>query len=247
MNFIGWFIDNPVKVAVGIILLGLFGTLAMFRMPMQLTPNVERPTLNIECRWPNNSPQEIEKNIVSKLEEELKSVQGVTKMTSQCSDSSGEITLEFAVGTNMNEALLAVNAKLQTDDYPETARPPEISTSNSNDRSIAWFILSTRPPEPETILQFAADHPELQDELRHVLNANHVGLRYLRLKELAEEHPVVGELITGETNVKRQRQFAERELESAFERVDGVSDASVRGGEERQLQVIFDPDLLAAR
>ena len=37
MNFIGWFIDNPVKVAVGIILLALFGTLAMFRMPAFVT------------------------------------------------------------------------------------------------------------------------------------------------------------------------------------------------------------------
>ena len=162
MHPISWFIENPVKVAVGIILVTLFGTIAMFNMPMQLTPNVERPTLSVSAQWPGASPQEIEKEIVSELEERLPSVQGLTKMNSSCGDGEGEVDLEFAVDTNMDEALLKVNSQLQTlRDYPIDADPPVIRSSNSNARSVAWYIVSTRPPSKEELDEFASSHPEL--------------------------------------------------------------------------------------
>ena len=61
MNLIQGFVHNPVKVTVGVILVLLFGILAMFSMPMQLTPEVEIPTLTIETLWPGASPQEVSK------------------------------------------------------------------------------------------------------------------------------------------------------------------------------------------
>ena len=248
MHPISWFIENPVKVAVGIILVTMFGGIAMFNMPMQLTPNVQRPTLSVSANWPGASPQEIEKEIVSELEERLTSVQGVTKMNSSCGDAEGEVDLEFAVGTNMDEALLKVNSQLQTlRDYPLDADPPTIRSSNSNDRSVAWFILSTRPPSTDELEAFADDHPELKDELQRVAAAQHPGLRFYRLNELAAKHPVVEVLLKGEANVTKFRKFAEEAIESEFERVSGVSDANIRGGEQRQIQVVFEPDLLAAR
>ncbi|EMI20894.1 Acriflavin resistance protein, partial [Rhodopirellula maiorica SM1] len=123
-------VRNPVKVAVGALLLILFGVIALIGMPMQLTPEVQTPTLTIETRWPGASPQEVEREIIQEQEEQLKSVEGVTKMTSESMDSSGRITLEFYVGTNMEEALLKVNSRLQqVPEYPEEADQPVISTS----------------------------------------------------------------------------------------------------------------------
>jgi len=52
MNLISLFVHNPVKVTVGVILLLLFGILSVFTMPMQLTPEVEVPTLTIETACP---------------------------------------------------------------------------------------------------------------------------------------------------------------------------------------------------
>ena len=40
MNLIEWFVRNPVKVSVGVILVALFGTISLYKMPMQLTPEV---------------------------------------------------------------------------------------------------------------------------------------------------------------------------------------------------------------
>src|SRR4029450_285145 len=142
------FVRNPVKVTVGVILILLFGVLAMFSMPMQLTPEVEIPTLTIETVWPGASPQEVEREIVQEQEEQLKSVEGGRKMTSESMDSMVRVTLEFPVGVDMREAMLKVNTKLaQVPDYPEDAKEPVINTSNASDRPIAWFILTPGRPD----------------------------------------------------------------------------------------------------
>ncbi|TWU15242.1 efflux RND transporter permease subunit [Allorhodopirellula heiligendammensis] len=239
---------NPVKVAVGAILLILFGAIALLRMPMQLIPEVQTPTLSIETRWPGASPQEIEREIVQEQEEQLKSVEGVTKMTSESLDSSARITMEFLVGTNMEEALLKVNSRLQqVPQYPEEADQPVISTSNSSDRPIAWLILSAVQPELEELTAFAESHPDLREPLRPVIETKNTGLRLMRLKEAAEQHPGLQVLLPPNVNVPEMRRFAEDFIEARLERVGGVSDANVLGGLEEEMQVVIDPQQLAAR
>ena len=75
MNLITAIVHNPVKVTVGVLLTVLFGLVALTRMPMQLTPEVQRPTITVETRWPGASPQEVEREIVLEQEEQLKSVE----------------------------------------------------------------------------------------------------------------------------------------------------------------------------
>ncbi|TWU24259.1 Multidrug resistance protein MdtB [Novipirellula galeiformis] len=241
-------VRNPVKVAVGALLLILFGVIALVRMPMQLTPEVQTPTLTIETRWPGASPQEVEREIIQEQEEQLKSVEGVIKMTSESMDSSGRIALEFYVGTNMEEALLKVNSRLQqVREYPEEADQPVISTSNSSDRPIAWFILSSLQPSLAEIQAFADTHPELREPLAPVLRSENPGLRLLRLRKIVQEHPGIAPLLPPDLNVPEMRRFAEDYIEARFERVNGVSNANVLGGLTDEMQVIIDPQRLAAR
>lgn len=248
MNLIETFVHNPVKVAVGVILILLFGSLSMFAMPMQLTPEVEIPTLTIETMWPGASPQEVEREIVQEQEEQLKSVEGVRKMSSESMDSMGRVTLEFPVGTNMGEAMLKVNTKLaQVPDYPEDANEPIINTSNAADRPIAWFILSQRVPSREQANELAKKHPELKGELDKAYSARSAGLTMLRLRRMAAKDPRVNAWLPPERDVTTLRKFSEDFIEAALERVKGVSNSNVLGGREEELQLVIDPQRLAAR
>ncbi|MBL8849372.1 MAG: efflux RND transporter permease subunit, partial [Planctomycetaceae bacterium] len=246
MNLIDWFIRNPVKISVGVLLTCLFGFVAALRMPMQLTPEVSTPTLTIETVWPGASPQEVEQEIIIEQEEQLKSVEGITKMTSEAMDSSGRIILEFRVGENMEEALLKVNSRLQqVPEYPEDADEPVISTANAADRPIAWFILSARRPEAARIDEYIGKFPELSAQLQQVRDAHNEGLAMLRLRRLAAEHAEIKTLLPPEDlDVNKLRRFAEDEIEARFERVQGVSQSNVFGGLEDQLQVVVDPQKL---
>ena len=248
MNLIEAFIRNPVKIAVGVLVVALFGTIALLRMPMQLTPEVQVPTITVETRWPGASPQEVEREIVHEQEEQLKAVEGVTKMSSESFDSQGRITLEFAVGTDISEALLKVNTRLQqVPQYPVDADEPVITSANSNDSPIAWFNLSQPNPSDETLAEFQAAHPQLRDDLELIRKTENPGLARLRLKQLAEIHPDLAPLIPEEIDVPKLRKFTEDVIEARFERVPGVSNSNVFGGREIELQVVVDPRKLAAR
>ncbi|MGH9867135.1 MAG: efflux RND transporter permease subunit [Candidatus Polarisedimenticolia bacterium] len=143
MNFISGSIRYPVTTAVGVMLLVLFGTIALFRLPVQLTPDVDEPKITISTVWPGASPHEVEREIVDEQEEQLKSLEGLTKMESSSSDSVGNITLTFPPGTDMDAALLKVNNRLeQVPRYPDDAEKPVIRSVDVNANAIAWFILA---------------------------------------------------------------------------------------------------------
>lgn len=250
MNLMKAIVENPVKVTVAVMLVVLFGLVSLTRMPMQLTPEVQKPSLSISTNWRGASPQEVEKEIVLEQEDQLKTVEGLNRLSSESADSRGTISLEFQVGTNMDQALLKVNSRLQqVREYPEDADQPVISSSSSSDNPIAWFILSKRHPTDEEIQAFQKEHPELKKELDKVLRAHNVGLAMLRLRLLGEKHPILQETLLKNPNkdITKLRRFVEDEIEARFERVAGVSQANVRGGLIEEMQVVVDPEQLAAR
>ena len=149
MKIIDEAIRYPVTTTVGVLFLVLFGTIALFRIPVQLTPDVSRPTITVTTFWPGASPQEVERDIVDEQEEQLKSLEGLLKLESSSSDSSGTITLTFPVGTDLDNALLKVSNRLQqVPRYPNNADKPVISTVDVNENAIAWFLLGKTEENP---------------------------------------------------------------------------------------------------
>ena len=248
MNLVGAFVRNPVKVTVGALLVALFGSIALARMPMQLVPEVQIPTITIETRWPGASPQEVEREIIQEQEEQLKGVEGIVKMSSECMDSMGKIVLEFGVGEDMASAVLRVNTRLQqVREYPEEADEPVLNTANSSDQPIAWFILRPRLPDHGELEAFRNEHPQLQAEMEPILRASSTGQLQQRIRLLAEKHPEAAALLPADIDLTKLRRYAEDVVESRFERVKGVSNSNVLGGREDELQVVIDPQRLAAR
>ncbi|MFM7520685.1 MAG: efflux RND transporter permease subunit [Planctomycetota bacterium] len=248
MNLIQACVANPVKVAVGVLLLSLFGILALLAMPTQLTPEVQIPTITVETRWRGASPMEVEREIVQPLEEQLRSVEGLVKLSSESGDSGGVITLEFPIGTDMSQALVKVNTRVQqVRDWPINADRPVIRTASGTDNPIAWFILAQAPPERDLLDRARAAHPAHAAALDRVIHARSPDLALYRLRRLAAAHPELADLAPAEIDIESLRRMAEDEIESRLERVDGVSSADVVGGRPDELQVIVDPQLLAAR
>lgn len=246
------FIRNPVKVSVGVLIVALFGSISLVTMPKQLIPGVQNPVLSVETAWPGASPQEIEREIVQEQEEQLAAVEGLVKITSRCMNSSSQITLEFAVGTNIEDAMMRVNTRLQqVREYPINAREPVIKASDVSDSPIARFALTARPPTKEAIVAFQEKHPELAEALEPSRRALNTGLRVFRLNELyknkGSEHPELLELLPPKVNLQEVRKLSENVVEQRLERVPGVSEANTYGGQEEELQVIVDPERLAAR
>ena len=147
MKLVETAIRKPVTTAVGVILLVLFGALALTRIPIQLTPTVEQPELSVTTLWPGASPFEIEREIVDQQEEQLKSLAGLVRMESTSSDSNASIVLTFLTGTDVDAAMLKVSNRLeQVPRYPSDAERPVLETVAS--QTMAWYTLIPGGDEP---------------------------------------------------------------------------------------------------
>jgi hydrophobic/amphiphilic exporter-1 (mainly G- bacteria), HAE1 family len=142
----------PVSVAVGVILLVLFGGLSLARIPIQLVPTVDRPEITVETVWRGASPEEVEREIVDRQEEHLKATDGLVEMTSESLDGLGRVILKFQVGTDLDAARLRVANRLnQVPRYPPDVEQPVILTVNRGDQAVAWYVLRPRPGNPVDI------------------------------------------------------------------------------------------------
>ena len=140
MSLVDLSIKKPVIVVVGIALFILFGLLSLWQLPSQLTPNVIEPEISIRTTWPGATPSEIERDIIEKQEEYLKSTPGLLRYESLSADNMAEITLTFAIETDIDKALLEVSNKInQVDFYPENVEKPVISSAGSDASPVIYF------------------------------------------------------------------------------------------------------------
>lgn len=152
MNLIRTAIDRPIAVVAVTLMVLLFGAIALKAIPVQLAPDVDQPVINVNTLWPGAAPAEVEREIVNRQEEVLAGLENLESMTSSSTDSSGNIELEFAVGTDMDKALLLVANRLdRVSDYPAEAFEPSLQTAGADDNPIAWFILTRAPGNTQPI------------------------------------------------------------------------------------------------
>ncbi len=146
MKLIEFCVRYPVTVIVGMLLALLFGILMLTRLPLQMTPTVERPEISVQTTYPGAAPQEVENEVVERQEEHLISVQNLQQLVSTSYEGRGVITLRFDWGVNKDVARLEVSEKLDlVRDFPDSAERPTIRAVSSDEETpIAWIVVHTQ-------------------------------------------------------------------------------------------------------
>jgi len=149
-------LSNPVAVAVGCLLLVIFGLLSLARLPIQLTPDIERPTISISTGWRAAAPSEVESEILEPQENQLRDVPGLLRMTATASQGQGSINLEFDVGSDLNRSLIEVINRLnQVPRYPADANEPTVRVgSDQFGDTVAWFAIRPLPNNDRPIIEY---------------------------------------------------------------------------------------------
>ncbi|MEL0014228.1 MAG: efflux RND transporter permease subunit, partial [Rhodospirillales bacterium] len=146
MNLIRAAIERPVATVSAVLMIVLFGGLALTTIPIQLIPEVNKPQVTVQTLWPGAAPAEVEREIVNRQEEVLRGVENLENMESQSSTGRARVKLTFAVGTDMDKSLLLVANRLdRVNGYPEEADEPTLKTASSDDNAIAWFSIQRLP------------------------------------------------------------------------------------------------------
>jgi HAE1 family hydrophobic/amphiphilic exporter-1 len=134
MNFLTRFsLKNAVAVFIISFLLILGGLYSFSSLKVDLLPNIEFPQLSVEVVYPGASPEDMNEQVTSKLEEKFKSIEGMKKMQSSSFESIAIINLEFPFDTDMDEV------ERQVDSFIEDAKLPENVQTKINRFSFGTF------------------------------------------------------------------------------------------------------------
>ncbi len=152
MDIVQFSIKKPVTIIVGVILIVLFGMIGLFQMPYQLSPDVTVPEIEVKTIWPGATPYEIERDIIEEQEKALKGIPGLTAMESASLNDQGSVTLRFAIGTDVDEALLRVSNKLnEVPSYPENVEKPVINATGAATSPVIWIIMKSDEDNPNPV------------------------------------------------------------------------------------------------
>jgi len=157
-------VRNPYTVAVGVLLIIIFGLLAAFTIPVQLKPTLEPPQVVISTWYPGTNPVEVEDQITRRLEKELNSLNNLKQMTSTSSTGSSSIFLLFNDGTDRDVALIdTVKAMERVGDLPDEAFDPVVTQTTMEQADHIMWMQFYDSEDPDN-LDSLNDRADLMDE-----------------------------------------------------------------------------------
>ncbi|MGM0638838.1 MAG: efflux RND transporter permease subunit [Pseudomonadota bacterium] len=110
----------------------LAGLAAWQAIPKEANPDVTIPIIYVSLSLEGVSPEDGERLLVRPMEQELRSIEGVRKMTSQASEGRAAVTLEFDAGFDPDQALTDVREKVDIAraELPQEADEPRVMEVN---------------------------------------------------------------------------------------------------------------------
>jgi HAE1 family hydrophobic/amphiphilic exporter-1 len=122
----------------------VLGILAWTRLPAELNPRVDIPTLTVTTIYPGAGPQEIETLITRPLEDAVGTVNNVKDVFSSSQESVSIISIDFNIGTNLDHAFSAVREKVETARalLPLDARSPIVARLDINAQPVLYIGIS---------------------------------------------------------------------------------------------------------
>lgn len=146
-KLIAYFIKHSVAVNVLVIAFLIFGGVGAYKLNSSYFPLVDSKNISINVTYPGASPQEVEEGIILKIEDNLKGLNGVDRVTSTSRENSGNINVEIEKGKNIDFMLLEVkNAVDRVPTFPVGMEPLIVSKLEALRPTITFSISGNNIP-----------------------------------------------------------------------------------------------------
>src|SRR5919107_5551118 len=94
-------IERPVTMFMLSAVIVLLGLLSLTKLPVDLMPEFEQPTLTVRVSYPGVGPLEMEELVTRPIEQAVSAVPGLVRVDSTSSEGSANLRLNFAWGTDL--------------------------------------------------------------------------------------------------------------------------------------------------
>jgi len=146
-KIIEYFIRYHVAVNVCILAFIVFGIFGYKSLKSSFFPLTESKIITIAITYPGASPQEIEEGVVLQIEDNLKGLKGIDRVTSTSQENTGIITVEIEKGESLDFMLLEVkNAVDRVPSFPVDMEPLVVSKQEAIRETISFAISGNNIP-----------------------------------------------------------------------------------------------------
>src|ERR1051326_4022754 len=150
-------LKSPAAVAVGVAVTLLFGLFAVYSLPVQLFPDIDRPQIGIQTDWRSETPREVEAQLVEPEEEVLQGIPGLQEMDGFSNAGGAYVQLTFALGTDMKSTLVDVIGRLnRLPPLPADAQKPfvQLASTQDSNATLLYVFMQKLPGNKRDINEY---------------------------------------------------------------------------------------------
>ncbi len=131
-------IHRPVMMFMLSAIVVLLGGISLVRLPVDLMPEIQQPTITVSVTYSGVGPLEMEELVTRPIEQAVSAVAGLQQVNSTSAEGRSNVRLTFAYGMDMNVAMDDVRTRLDRvrGRFPENADPPTVFKADSNAQPI---------------------------------------------------------------------------------------------------------------
>ncbi len=139
-------IKRPVVALVASILVVLIGLLSFQKLPVREYPLIDSPVVTVETNYRGASAEVVEARITEPLEKEIASIDGIRVIRSSSREESSNITIEFGLNRNIDEAANDVRDRVSRGRgrLPDEINEPVITKADADSNPVITLAFSSQ-------------------------------------------------------------------------------------------------------
>jgi HAE1 family hydrophobic/amphiphilic exporter-1 len=225
-------VKRPFVVLVGVVMLLVLGYVSFTKMSTDFLPNMNMPYMIVITTYPGASPEKVELEVSTVLEDAVGTVNGVKNVTSTSAENSSVVSLEFEDDTNMDAAMVKVSSAVNQVTLPETAGTPMIMQISADMMATMMLSVDYEGKSGYELSQFIDDNiiPEMerQDGVANITASGMVE-KSIEVKLNQDKIDDVNGQVLEKTNkelakAKRELDKAEKKLKEGKEELSSQKD-----------------------
>lgn len=138
-------VARPITTCMIMAIALLLGGVALWRLPVDLLPDIETPTLTISVDYENAAPETMEELVTRRVEQAVAATPGLEEMESTSVEGTADVTLRFGWGVDIDAAANDVRDRLfsELDELPDEASRPRLRKFDTADLPVMGLGLAS--------------------------------------------------------------------------------------------------------
>ncbi|HET8876167.1 MAG TPA: efflux RND transporter permease subunit, partial [Casimicrobiaceae bacterium] len=160
-NIAALFVGRPVMTSLVMLGILIFGIVSYRLLPVNALPNVDFPTIQVSASLPGASPDTMASAVATPLEKQFSTIAGIDSMTSQSTQGSTSITIQFSLDRNIDAAAQDVQSAIAAAarSLPSAMpNPPTQRKVNPAESSILLLALTSKTQPLSVVDDYAENN-----------------------------------------------------------------------------------------